>query len=136
LQAYTVTDAGGEINCLDPGSFGPLEIIHSLTISCETGTAGVLSNFFDDFIISLGPTDVVYLRGLDINGSFSGSGPDAIVVNGGSGAVHVEKCLIHGFTGNGIFFEPKGTASLFVADTVVADNGSAGSGGNILAATS
>ena len=32
--AISKTAAGGEINCLDPGGFGAVSIIKSMTISC------------------------------------------------------------------------------------------------------
>jgi hypothetical protein len=132
-QAYAVTDAGGEINCVDPGSFGTLTITQSITISCEAGTAGILGSGGNaGIVINVAPTDTVYLRGLDVEG---GPGTDGIFFNG-AGTLHVEKCLIRGFNasgfGFGIYFVPSGTASLFVADTVVTDNGTAGSGGNII----
>ena len=47
--------------------------------------------------VSAGAADVVYLRGLDIQGS--GSGLDGIKFSTGA-ALHVEKCLIRGFLGS------------------------------------
>src|SRR5712672_1214029 len=38
------TAVGGEINCLDSGGFGVVNITISITISCEAGTAGVLAS--------------------------------------------------------------------------------------------
>lgn len=135
-QAYSVTDAGGEINCLDAGSFGNgLEITQSLTVSCETGTAGVASAFFDDFIISTGPSDIVTLRGLDIIGSFVGSASTGIVLNGSGGTVHIEKCLIHGFSSTGILVEQGGKTTLTVTDTTLSDNGTTANGANLLVQT-
>jgi hypothetical protein len=131
--AYKVTDAFGEINCTDAGTYGHLQIFKSITISCEGGTAGVLATVSDGFDVSAGPTDVVYLRGLDINGKNS-FGTTGIYFNEG-GTLHVERCLIHGYAdGWGIFFYPFSNGSLFVADTVIADNGLAGgfSGGMAL----
>src|SRR5437870_5965018 len=40
--AIAVTNAGGEINCVDSGGFGTLTIIKAITVSCEVGTAGIL----------------------------------------------------------------------------------------------
>jgi hypothetical protein len=136
-QAISVTDAGGEINCLDAGSFGPVLIIQSVTISCETGTAGVLTSNSTGIAINVASTDIVYLRGLDIEGL---NGSNFGINFEGAGTLHIEKCLIRGFNaingGFGIAFFPgfgkSGRASLFVADTVVTDNGNAGSGGNII----
>jgi hypothetical protein len=118
-----------------------LTIAKSITISCEAGTAGILNVGVDSVFVNVAATDVVYLRGLDINGL----GPANTALYGlyfqGAGTLHVEKCLIHGFYGNGsiqpgvgIDFLPAGSASLFVADTVVADNGNPSGGGNIVVA--
>ena len=52
------TAAGGEINCLDPGGFGALTITKSITISCETGTAGVLVAGTNGFVVNAAATDV------------------------------------------------------------------------------
>jgi hypothetical protein len=138
--AMALTAAGGEINCLDPGSFGTLIINKSIIISCETGTAGVLVSGGDGIIVNLASTDTVYLRGLD----FEGSGPVAFpggplpgqvgILFNGAGTLHVEKCLIRGFSEVGIYSFPNGPSSLFVTDTMVADNGTAAFGGNILLA--
>ena len=115
--AYGKTAAFGEINCLDPGSFGELTIQKSITISCETGTAGILVPGSDTGItVAVAATDVVYLRGLDIErGSALGSdAPLGIFIIGG-GTVHIEKCLIRGLQW-GILYEPEAGGSLFVQD--------------------
>src|SRR5216684_7451676 len=66
------TAAGGEINCLDPGDFGRVTITFSVTISCEAGTAGIhapaSSGSSSAIFINAAATDVVTLRGLDIDG--------------------------------------------------------------------
>jgi hypothetical protein len=135
--AYNSTDAFGEINCVDAGSYGGVVITKSITISCEAGTAGVLtpSNLYA-VDVDVAAADVVYLRGLDINGLGPTNGGAEGILFVGVGTLHVEKCLIHSNAGFGIKFLPgvtgSGPASLFVADTVVSDNGTAGSGGNIL----
>src|SRR5438128_1541522 len=69
FTALAKTTPGGEINCLDRGDFGEVIIDKSITISCEAGTAGVLvqANTVGIFI-GAATTDVVTLRGLDIDG--------------------------------------------------------------------
>jgi hypothetical protein len=135
FHTLSQTDAFGEINCIDAGSFGGLVIDKSVTISCEGGTAGILGNL-DGMIVSVAATDSVYLKGLDIEGLGPNAGSQIGIDFKGAGTLHVEKCRIHGFSstgsGFGIFFRPSGNASLFVADTVVADNGSPTGGGGIL----
>ena len=139
-HALTVTDAFGEINCIDPVSNpGEVFITKSITISCEGGTAGLLGNS-DGFDINVAATDTVYLKGLDIEGLGPSNAGGAGIFFEGSGTLHVEKCRIHGFVdtsavGFGILFDPNGSASLYVSDTTIADNGATGIGGNLKIAT-
>ena len=134
--AFTKTGAGGEINCLDAGEFGPLTITASITISCEAGTAGVTPNSASQNIgimISTRSTDIVYLRGLDIVGNALTS--VAGINFDGAGVLHVEHCAIYGFNENiaaGINFAPTGPSKLFVSDSFITDNGSGNSGAGIL----
>jgi len=117
--AISKTAAKGEINCLDPGGFGAVTITKSIMISCETGTAGVLVPGTNGIIVSIATTDAVYLRGLDFNGN--GTGLKGISFATG-GTLHVEKCLIRGFTTGGIFLNPNAGATLDVKDTIISDN--------------
>ncbi len=93
--AIANTTPGGEINCLDPGSFDTVTITKAITISCEAGTAGILApNGLIAIIIDAATTDVVNLRGLDIDGQ--GSGITGILIHGAK-AVRIEKCTIRNF---------------------------------------
>src|SRR5213079_1067442 len=77
--AISKTAAGGEINCLDPGGFGVVTITKSIVIDCDYTEGGVLGagtngiNVNDSTTATPG-TIVVYLRGLDIEGT----GPSGI----------------------------------------------------------
>src|SRR4051812_23390469 len=131
--AISKTAAGGEINVLDPGGFGGVTITKSITISSEGFEAGVLVSGTNAIIINALATDVVVLRGLDIEGL--GTGLDGIKVLGGLAALHVEKCTINGFrgtNGSGIEIVPStaGTMGLFIKDTIVRNNGN-GTGGGV-----
>jgi hypothetical protein len=139
--ALSKTIAGGAINCLGPGDFGPVIITKSITISCEAGTAGVSANSATPkstgIIISVRSTDNVYLRGLDIVGNASTS--VAGIDFEGAGVLHVEHCAIYGFSENiaaGIDFAPTGPSKLFVSESFIADNGAAIVGAGILIAPS
>src|SRR6266446_7403245 len=88
------TAPGGEINCLDAGDFGPVSITFSLIISCAAGTAGILAGGGTGIVINAATTDVVTLRGLDIDGQ--GTGGNGIVIESAR-SVHVEKCTIRNF---------------------------------------
>ncbi len=136
--ALANTLPGGEINCLDPGDFGKatpgdfgismVTITFSVTISCEAGTAGVLLpvGFSSSGItINAATTDVVTLRGLDIDGQGSGTVGIKILQ---AQEVHVEKSTIRNFRNGGsggvaIYSLASSTTFLYVADTVLSDSG-------------
>src|SRR4051795_7653967 len=93
-SAMSKTLAGGEVNVLDPGSFGALTITKALTVSSEFAEAGVQVSGVNGIVVNVpNATDEVILRGLDIEGLGTGavnSLPGIKVITGGS--VHVEKC--------------------------------------------
>src|SRR5687768_18483244 len=66
--AISKTAAGGEINCLDPGGFGAVTIIKSMTIACQYTEGGALAGGNGVVVNLPASTDVVVLRGLDIFG--------------------------------------------------------------------
>src|SRR3984893_5415575 len=66
--AISKTAAGGEINCLDPGGFGAVTVTKSMTISCEMGTAGVLVNVGSGINFNGADSDILFLKGLDMEG--------------------------------------------------------------------
>ena len=126
--AIAVTNAGGEINCVDSGGFGTLTITKAITVACEVGTAGILGTGGGNSIaidIDAGAADVVTLRGLDIDGQVT-SGNGVTVVQ--AKEVHIENCSIRNFRGNiiaaGIWTSSSSTATIFlyVQDTVISDN--------------
>jgi hypothetical protein len=130
--AISKTAARGEINVLDPGGFGGVTITKSISIVAEGVTAGVLVSGTNGIVINAGASDVVVLRGLDIEGL--GTGLNGIRFLAG-GTLFVEDCTINNFSGSpglGIAFEPSGASRLVVTDTVVRNNFTAGTGGGIL----
>ena len=66
--AISKTAAGGEINCLDPGGFGAVSIIKSMTISCPYTEGGALAGGNGIIVNMPASTDVIFMRGLDIFG--------------------------------------------------------------------
>ena len=92
--AISKTAAGGEINCLDSGGFGAVTITKSITIYCEGVVAGVIVAGTNGIIINALATDVIVLRGLDIDGL--GTGLNGIRFLAG-GALHVQNCQIRNF---------------------------------------
>ena len=122
--AISKTAAGGEIDALDPGGFGGLTISKSITIDGGGGqVASVLVSGTNGINVNAGPTDVVTLRNLRINGiaSSAGGGVNGVQYNSG-GDLHVENCYIFGFTGDGIKVATTGTVTLFVTDTFLTNN--------------
>jgi hypothetical protein len=126
--AIAVTNAGGEINCVDSGGFGTLTITKAITVACEVGTAGVLGTgggSASAILINAATTDVVTLRGLDIDGQATTGYGIAIAT---AKEVHIENCSIRNFRGNVIAAGIWTTASssttvfLYVEDTVISDN--------------
>jgi hypothetical protein len=132
--AHDATDAGGEVNCVDPGEYGRIDIIKSITIDCTGTYAGIsptggLTNVFID-----AASVVVVLRGLNIDG-LGGSNIGVAMANGA--ALHIENCRIsshRGGLGVGVrVTSPSGvTGKVYISDTVIAENGLAASGGGIV----
>jgi hypothetical protein len=121
--ALALTVAGGEIYVLDSANYGPVTINKGLTITSEGAVAGVLVTSGAGITISASATDVINLRGLDIDGS--GSGSVGIQFNSGQ-SLNIQKSAIRNFTGSGINFAPSAASALFVADTTLINNGSNG----------
>ncbi|MEA2907868.1 MAG: hypothetical protein QOI12_5255 [Alphaproteobacteria bacterium] len=126
------TAAGGEINCLDSGGFGGVTITKSMAIVCEGVEAGVLVSAGPGITVNAGPNDVVFLRGLDIEGLglTTTVSPGTIGIRFIAGAaLHVQNTRIRGFkaaaSGHGIHFTPgAGAATLTVVDSYISNNNS------------
>src|SRR3954463_4897145 len=81
--AISKTATGGEINVLDPGGFGGVTITKAITISSEGFEAGVLVSGTNAIIVNVpNATDVVVLRGLDIEGLGTGINGITILTGG------------------------------------------------------
>jgi|HubBroStandDraft_3_1064219.scaffolds.fasta_scaffold38583_1 hypothetical protein len=111
------TATGGEIDVLDPGGFGAVTINKSISIEADGLIAGVLIVGTNGIVINAGPTDVVVLRGLTMDGTL-GLGLSGIsFISGGS--LFVEGCKINAFT-TGISITPSsGQSRIFIDDTTV-----------------
>ena len=128
--AFSQTDTGGEINCLDPGNFGFLTINKSISIVCDYTEGGVLvppSNI--GFFINAPAGSIVTLKGQDIDCSGSGFG---ILIIGAGVTVHIHKVQIRNCFSDGIAVNnSSGLATVFVADSYITDNGSSTSDAGI-----
>ena len=132
------TAINGEINCLDPGSFGAVTITKSITIDCHEIFASVSHSSVNGIVIPFdnftSPGEVrktVRLRNLNLTGFDSGL--VGINISGGIATtgteVFVEDCLIDGdFGGNarGIQDFRAGGGVLVVDNTTVRNMGVTG----------
>jgi hypothetical protein len=132
--AISKTAASGEINCLDPGGFGTVTIIKSITLDCTATLGSILASFTNAVIINDGGSGsiIVRLRGLTIQGAGTGLiGVDAISLR----ALFIDNCIIANFNGGtaiGVRFVPAAPALLFINNTVIDHNGIApGAGGGV-----
>jgi hypothetical protein len=132
--AISKTAAGGEINCLDPGGFGAVSIIKSMTISCPYTEGGALAGGNGITVNMPATTDVTFLRGLDIFGVNPPSNGVRFINNG---TLHIEDTVIRRFNAAssvGVSVAVTGAAELYMNNVVVAENGAVGSGGGIVIA--
>jgi hypothetical protein len=121
--ALAATAAGGEIYVLNSANYGPVTINKAVTITSEGAVAGVLATSGAGITINAGASDVVNLRGLDIDGGASGG--VGIQFTAGK-ALIIQKSVVRGFTSVGISFAPSGASTLFVSDTVATNNATNG----------
>jgi hypothetical protein len=124
--AISKTAANGEINALDPGGFGTINITKSLVIDgVNPGMASILAAGTTGVIINALSTDTVILRNLTINGA--GTGVNGIRILSAK-AVYIENCVIFNFTGSnantgrGITDERSTGGALYITHTTVEKN--------------
>ncbi|MBX3575391.1 MAG: right-handed parallel beta-helix repeat-containing protein [Mesorhizobium sp.] len=134
--AISKTAAGGEINCIDPGGFGAVTIVKSMTIACEDVEAGILNATTNGVIVNAAATDVVVLRGLEFDSTPSGTGLNGVRFLAGA-ALHIEDCVIRDNgaatpNGNGVLFSPScGSPELFISNSYITGNGTATTGAGV-----
>ena len=124
--AFAVTNAGGEIDVLDPAGYGALTINKAISIVNDgVGTAGVIvPSGGIGITISAGTNDAVSLRGLSIEGA--GVGDTGILFSAGK-SLTVENCVIRHMIYDGIDFKSTtATSALTVSNSLVADNSAYG----------
>ena len=137
MGAFVKTTDKGEIDCIDPGSYGTVLLTKNITIDGKgtmasilaTNTNGVVVN---DTMMATPQTIVVVLRNLTISGG--GTGLDGIRFLGGK-ALQVENCVISGFGGNGTNSDgidvaltglAAGNQDVKVSNTLISNNTGAG----------
>jgi sugar lactone lactonase YvrE len=118
--------AGGEIDVLDPGDFGPVTLTGSMTIDGGGGlVAGVgVVPGTSGITINAGANDVINLRDLVFDG-YGETGASGVVFNSGS-RLQIEQCTFQGFDTAGIAFTPGAgsatTAQMFVENSTIVGN--------------
>jgi len=135
--AISKTAINGEINCLDPGGFGAVTIIKSITIDCHEVFASILFSGTNGINIpfnSFSAADTrktVRLRNLNLNGVDTGI--VGIRITGGAtitgGVVIIEDSLVDGvFAGaaTGILDARTGGGELYISNTSVRNAGTFG----------
>jgi hypothetical protein len=129
-HAYTVIAANGIIAALDPGKYGPLNIVGPVTVNGNgwaaiTGTAsgnGITVNIS-------GGTGNVILTGLEVDGA--GAAYNGIVFQSGA-SLTISDCIVKDFvvngsgTGNGILIAPTSNTNFTVVNTIAVNNGNVG----------
>lgn len=119
--ALTQTAAGGEIIALTSAGYGPVTINKSVQIIAPGGVHAALTAFSGNGItVAAGAGDSVVLRGLTLTGLGATTG---ISFQSG-GSLHVENCVISGFSSNGI--EASADGEMFLKDSYIRNNGGDG----------
>jgi hypothetical protein len=124
--ALTQTTAGGEIDVLDPGDFGPVTITKAVSIYGDAISGGgiLTASGTSGIVISAGANDAVNLRDLIFDGA-GASGSSGIVFNSG-GRLHIQNCVIQGFSTTGITLSPgtgsASTANIAIQETAIINN--------------
>jgi hypothetical protein len=129
--AINAVAPGGEVVALDSAGYGAMEIHKSVSVIVPTGIHAGLSpstgiplpgypGQSGVVLIDIADTDVVVLRGLNINhqGTVTG-GIEWISAH--SGTVHIENVVVNGFPKEGLYMQaPAGT--LFIKHSVFRNN--------------
>ena len=119
--AISKTAAGGEIDALDSGGFGAVTITKAITIDGGSEIAGVLASGTNGVTVSAGPTDVVILRRLDINGGATPLGSRGVNFIAGKTLI-IEDSKISRFSDRGINAGLSTPGTLIVHNTDVVGN--------------
>jgi hypothetical protein len=123
--AHDKTNAGGEINTLDPAGYGTVMITKSISIVNDgVGSAGVLvPSGADGITIDAGANGIVNLRGLIIEGAGVGSSGIVLLT---AKSLTIQNCVVRNLINHGIAIVPSTTSTATVSDTYVANNGFVG----------
>ena len=123
VAAIAQTSANGEIVVNDSAGYGPVTITKAVAIVSPLGVHAGISVFSGDGVtINAGATDVVVLRNLYIN---SQGGVNGITLTSAA-ALHIEHCVVSGFSGDGIHLTPTVGTNVEISDTIARQAGTSG----------
>ncbi|HEX3439080.1 MAG TPA: hypothetical protein VHT93_01930 [Pseudolabrys sp.] len=118
--AHDNTAAGGEIDVLTPGGYGPLTISKAISVEGHD-YAGITAgaNGVTAITVNAGSTDAIALRGLILEGA--GVGAEGIHFTTGK-SLSIQNCVIQHFANTGMDIAPTAAMILSVLNTVVSYN--------------
>ena len=121
--AIAQTDPGGEVIVLDSGGYGTVTITQAVSLLAPPGVYAGISVFSGTGItINAGPSDVVTIRGLTLNGL---GGSDGIDFNSGA-ALYVQDSVFKNFAVNGILADTGTNTRVGIADSLFSRSGNVG----------
>ena len=113
--AMLATSPNGEIVVLDSAGFGTLMITQAVAVVSPLGVHAGISAFSGDAVtVTAAANDVVVLRNLYINSQGASTG---ITFTSGSG-LHIENCVVSGFSAANIALTPSTDAHVEITDTI------------------
>src|ERR1700685_2385607 len=122
--AYAATAANGEIDVLDPANYGALTITGPVSIAGH-GWASISAVSGNPAItINANPGDKINIIGVVLDGTNLG-GTAGISFNSG-GSLTVRDSVVRNFGYDGIDFYPTASGTVFISNTLLADNGGTG----------
>jgi hypothetical protein len=127
--AISKTAAAGEISVLDPGGFGAVTITKSISLVSDGNEGSILAGGTAAIIINAGPTDIVSIYGLKLEGAGTPvNSPYGIRVLQ-AGSVYISHTVIRGFKGspgNGVSVESATNATRVFLNNVEINNNNNG----------
>jgi hypothetical protein len=119
--AISKTATAGVINVLDPGGYGAVTITKAITIVGGKNNGGILNSLSNGIVINAGPTDVIKISDVVIDGG--GNGTNGIrFIAGGTLILDGVQVRGNGASGYGLHFNPSGSSKLTVIDSAFSDN--------------
>lgn len=113
--AISKTQAGGEIDALDPAGFGAVTITKAITLDGGAGVSSILTTVGNAININAGANDHVILRNLSLNGLNSASN-GINFINGAQ--LVMTNLIIERFAGAGLFIKGNNAADPLRAEIV------------------